>query len=165
MDKERTVAKAKKKPVSQLTRTPKSSNSTPRLSKPVHNSSRVSPASQSSTKKSNTITPSLQRNKNPSSGKTKKVVSKSLHMSLSLGPRNLNSPANSDLPALITPRKSLIMEKMGDKDIVKRAFKAFQNNFNQARSYGDDRSSLQKQVYSFLMFGVQSQKLLECFPS
>ncbi|EXB82666.1 hypothetical protein L484_027847 [Morus notabilis] len=146
VDKERTVAKAKKKPVSQLTRTPKSSNSTPRVSKPVQISSRVSPASQSSTKKSNTITQSLQRNKNPSSGETKKVVSKSLHMSLSLGPRNLNSPANLDLPAITTPRKSLFMEKMGDKDIVKRAFKAFQNNFNQARSYGDDGSSLQKQV-------------------
>ncbi|XP_047322779.1 protein WVD2-like 7 [Impatiens glandulifera] len=31
-----------------------------------------------------------------------------------------------------TTRKSLIMEKMEDKDIVKRAFRTFQNNFNQS---------------------------------
>lgn len=146
VDKERNEAKAKKKPVSQITKAPKSSTPTPRVSKPVPNSSRVSAsASQFSAKKS--ITPSLQRNKNnPLSGETKKVVSKSLHLSLSLGPRNSNSPANSDAPSQTAPRKSLIMEKMGDKDIVKRAFKAFQNNFNQARYYGDDGSSLQKQV-------------------
>lgn len=48
---------------------------------------------------------------------SKRVFPTSLHMSLSYG------PTNSDP----TTRKSLIMESMGDKDIVKRAFKAFQN--------------------------------------
>ncbi|GFY88369.1 hypothetical protein Acr_06g0003090 [Actinidia rufa] len=41
---------------------------------------------------------------------------------------------------------SLIMEKMGDKDIVKRAFKTFQNNFNQVRASGDEKSSGRKEV-------------------
>ncbi|KAI8022677.1 Protein WVD2-like 6 [Camellia lanceoleosa] len=38
------------------------------------------------------------------------------------------------------------MEKMADKDIVKRAFKTFQNNFNQVRSSGYERSPGQKEV-------------------
>ncbi|KAI9111406.1 hypothetical protein K1719_017096 [Acacia pycnantha] len=49
-------------------------------------------------------------------------------------------PSNSD-PVPFTPmRKSFIMEKMGDKDIVKRAFKTFQNNFNQPNTSGEARS-------------------------
>ncbi|KAL2904209.1 Protein WVD2-like 7 [Bienertia sinuspersici] len=44
-----------------------------------------------------------------------------LHMSLSL------EQPDSDAASLTTVRKSLIMERMGDKDIVKRAFKSFQN--------------------------------------
>lgn len=38
------------------------------------------------------------------------------------------------------------MEKMGDKDIVKRAFKTFQNNFNQVRASDDGRSFGQKEM-------------------
>ncbi|PON53756.1 TPX2, C-terminal [Trema orientale] len=151
VDKDRNIARVKKKPVSPITKTPKSSiprvskpilsSSTPRVSKPISSSSRIS-ASQSSAKKA--TTPSLQRNENPSAGETKKVVSKSLHLSLSMGPTNTST--NSDSPTVTTIRKSLIMEKMGDKDIVKRAFKAFQNNFNQVKSYGEDGSPLQEQV-------------------
>jgi hypothetical protein len=39
------------------------------------------------------------------------------------------------------------MEKMGDKDIVKRAFKTFEKSFNQLKSSGEERSSVPKQVY------------------
>lgn len=154
------MGKVKKKPVSPITKTPKSSSnprvskpisssSTPKVSKPISSSGRIS-ALQSSAKKGSTS--SLQRNKNPSARETKKVVSKSLHMSLSLGPTSTST--KSDSPTVTTIRKSLIMERMGDKDIVKRAFKAFQNNFNQVKSNGEDGSPLQKQVYPFITFGI-----------
>nr|ACU14162.1 unknown [Glycine max] len=45
-------------------------------------------------------------------------------------------------------RKSLIMEKMGDKDIVKRAFKTFQNNFNQPKTSGENKSLVKEKVPS-----------------
>ncbi|KAH9606862.1 hypothetical protein KSS87_020270 [Heliosperma pusillum] len=51
--------------------------------------------------------------------RSNRVVPTSLHMSLNLGPVNSNQESLT--------RKSLIMEKMADKDIVKRAFKSFQN--------------------------------------
>lgn len=38
------------------------------------------------------------------------------------------------------------MEKMGDKDIVRRAFKTFQNSFNQLKPSSEVRSSVPKQV-------------------
>ncbi|KAG6429630.1 hypothetical protein SASPL_107682 [Salvia splendens] len=56
-------------------------------------------------------------------GQSKKVAPTSLHMSLSLGPAE-------SLGAIPMTRKSLIMESMGDKDIVRRAFKTFQNRTN-----------------------------------
>nr|VDD56646.1 unnamed protein product [Brassica oleracea] len=82
---------------------PISNASTPRVYKPA---SKTTPLS--SVKKEN-VSSSLLRNK--------QTASKSLHMSMSLG------PSTSDPSALTSTRKSLIMERMGDKDIVKRAFK------------------------------------------
>lgn len=73
----------------------------------------------------------------------KRVANKSIHMSLSLGPSN----TNSDPVPVTLMRKSLIMEKMGDKDIVKRAFKTFQNNFNQSKTSGEVRTPVKGQVY------------------
>jgi len=61
-------------------------------------------------------------------------------MSLSL------APSNPDPAPQATMRRSLIMEKMGDKDIVKRAFKTFQNSFNQPKTPGEDKSLIKKQV-------------------
>ncbi|KAK9675734.1 hypothetical protein RND81_11G026800 [Saponaria officinalis] len=61
--------------------------------------------------------PSIKKMIGPQS---KRVFPTSLHMSISYGRTNQD-------PASDTMRKSLIMERMGDKDIVKRAFKAFQN--------------------------------------
>lgn len=43
-------------------------------------------------------------------------------------------------------KKSVILEKMGDKDIVRRVFKTFQNNSNQSRVSGEDSSSVKNQV-------------------
>ncbi|XP_075481846.1 uncharacterized protein LOC142522379 isoform X4 [Primulina tabacum] len=68
---------------------------------------------------------------------SKRVAPTSLHMSLSLG------PAKSSTPFGMT-RKSLIMEKMGDKDIVRRAFKSFQSQINGHPT--DGKSSTLKQV-------------------
>ncbi|XP_073143843.1 protein WVD2-like 7 isoform X2 [Henckelia pumila] len=70
---------------------------------------------------------------------SKRVAPTSLHMSLSLG------PAKSLNPFGMT-RKSLIMEKMGDKDIVRRAFKSFQSQINGHPA--DEKSSTLKQVSS-----------------
>ncbi|XP_021818786.1 protein WVD2-like 7 isoform X2 [Prunus avium] len=124
------------------------STSTPRVSKPTYSStpraskslstSIATPAPRSSVKKGNTS--SLTRSKNPSSEDTKKVPPKSLHMSLSL------DPAKSDSASPTTTRKSFIMENMGDKDIVRRAFRTFQNNYNQPKSSSEEKSSTPTQL-------------------
>ncbi|TKY69776.1 WAVE-DAMPENED 2 [Spatholobus suberectus] len=113
--------------------------STPRSSKPTLTPTKtVTPTS--STKKGNS--PSLSGRQITSSVESRKVSNKSLHMSLSL------APSNPDPTPHTTMRRSLIMEKMGDKDIVKRAFKSFQNSFNQPKTSGEDRSLIKKQVPS-----------------
>ncbi|KAH9773535.1 F3I6.9 protein [Citrus sinensis] len=146
VNKEKNISKIKKKPASpaaksspitKASRIAKSPHlSTPKVSKPTPTSTLSS--SRSSTKIGNGS--SLPRSKNLSAGESKKVAPKSLHMSLSLG------PSSSDPVSLTTTRKSLIMEKMGDKDIVKRAFKTFQNNYNQLKSSKEERSPAPKQV-------------------
>lgn len=143
--KERNISKLKKKPASPTAKSSPIAKasiiakaphlSTPRVSKPTPTSTLLS-SSRSSTKIGNGS--SLSRSKNLSAGESKKVAPKSLHMSLSLG------PSSSD-PVSLT-RKSLIMEKMGDKDIVKRAFKTFQNNYNQLKTSTEERSAAPKQV-------------------
>ncbi|KAJ6313340.1 hypothetical protein OIU77_014778 [Salix suchowensis] len=135
MSKVRDIATAKKKPEPPVTKRPQ--NSTLKFSKPVSTSSSLS-ASQSFTKKVNGS--SLPRSKNSPVGGNKKVTSKSLQMSL-----GMDSP-NSETAPLTNTRKSLIMEKMGDKDIVKRAFKTFQNNFSQLKSSAEERSIGAKQM-------------------
>lgn len=135
MSKERNVTRVKKKPVSPVTKA--SHLSTPKVSKPTPISTALS-ASRSSTKKGNDS--SLPRSKKFSIVESKKVAPKSLYMSLSL------DPTNSDPTSLTTTRKSFIMENMGDKDIVKRAFKTFEKSFNQLKSSGEERSSVPNQV-------------------
>lgn len=92
------------------------------LKKPISSSSLPNPSS-SSTKKTNSS----------SLPKTKKKAPSSLHMSLSL------ATTNDDSPSLPTNRSSLIMEKMADKDIVKRAFKSFQKSLNYPSSPGHNK--------------------------
>ncbi|KAH7858636.1 hypothetical protein Vadar_026139 [Vaccinium darrowii] len=138
--KEKSFPETKKKQASPL---PKKSSEipTPKTSKPTPTST-VANASWSSTKKANSS--SLPRSKILNAGESKKVAP-SLHMSLNLG------IANSDSTSVTTPRKSLIMEKMGDKDIVKRAFKTFQNNVNQLGASGDEKSSGRKEVSTTML--------------
>lgn len=92
---------------------------TPKYIKPTSISSPIS-ASQSVRKKVNNSAPL--KMKSSEAGQSKRVAPTSLHMSLSLGP--------ADSLGAVPMRKSLIMESMGDKDIVKRAFKSFQNRTN-----------------------------------
>ncbi|XP_055801572.1 protein WVD2-like 7 [Solanum dulcamara] len=114
----------------------RSSNAPVAQSNKVLSRSLISP-SQSSIKKLNGST--LQRGKNFPTLENKRIAPKSLHMSLSLGPQNSTASAS-------TMRKSFIMERMGDKDIVKRAFKAFQNSFNQGKNEVDKRYGGSKKV-------------------
>ncbi|PIN18045.1 hypothetical protein CDL12_09301 [Handroanthus impetiginosus] len=110
--------------------------STPRYSKPISTSTPMF-TSQVLKKKANGSP--LLKSKNSLTGESKSAAPTSLHMSLSLGPANA-------LGDFSTTRKSLIMEKMGDKDIVKRAFKTFQNRTN--GSISDEKPSTVKNVSS-----------------
>ncbi|BAT99363.1 hypothetical protein VIGAN_10078100 [Vigna angularis var. angularis] len=131
------AAKTKKKPM--LPTSKASQISTPKSSKPASTPAKtVTPAS--STKKGSSS--SLSRRQITSSGESRKFANKPLHMSLSL------APSNPERAPQATMRRSLIMEKMGDKDIVKRAFKTFQNSFNQPKASDEDKSSIKKQVPS-----------------
>ncbi|XP_038891757.1 protein WVD2-like 7 isoform X2 [Benincasa hispida] len=137
--KERNSASVKKKPVSSTTKA--AQIATPKLSKTTPGP--TTPATRSSVPRSsiNKGSNSSLRSRNPSSVESKKVAPKSLHMSLSLG------TPNSDPSSGIGIRRSFIMEKMADKDIVKRAFKTFQNSFNQMKSSPqEERSSAPKMV-------------------
>lgn len=135
--KERNVASVQKKPASPVPKSPQIF--TPAVSRPKLTST-MTPTARSSTKKGTTS--SLPRSKKSPTRQSRSVAPSSLHMSLSSGPKK-SDPAS---PATTTSRKSLIMEKMGDKDIVKRAFKTFQNNMNQLKSSSEGKSSLPKQA-------------------
>ncbi|KAK7386917.1 hypothetical protein VNO78_27292 [Psophocarpus tetragonolobus] len=141
VSRESSATNAKKKPV-QPTSKPKASKiSTPRSSKPTSTPTKTL-ASASSTKRGNS--PSISGRKITSTGENRKVPNKSLHMSLSL------APSKPDPTPHTTMRKSLIMEKMGDKDIVKRAFKTFQNSYNQPKTSGENKTLVNDQVPSRL---------------
>ncbi|XP_056165338.1 protein WVD2-like 7 isoform X2 [Syzygium oleosum] len=115
--KEQSTAVRKKKPQSPVMKSPKVT--TPRQSRPSASTTPITSSLRSSRKPG--ISPSLPKSKNLSIGDKKNAVPKALHMSIALGSTNSH-------PASPATRKSFIMERMGDKDIVKRAFKMFQNN-------------------------------------
>lgn len=119
---------------------------------PVTESKKLAPrptvSPQSSTKIQNGS--SLHRSKNSPITDNKRLTRTSLHMSLSLSPANSAASQNMMRRSVITetgPAKSveshiamgrsLIMDRMGDKEIVKRAFKTFRNSFNEMKSSGD----------------------------
>ncbi|XWS34887.1 hypothetical protein CRYUN_Cryun21dG0075600 [Craigia yunnanensis] len=135
-NKERNETRIKKKPASPVTKTPQFS--TPRSSKPTSTPITWS-ASRTPSNTGTTSSYTLPKTKS-SVGESKKVAPRSLHMSLSLG------PSGSGPASLAATRKSLIMEKMGDKDIVKRAFKTFQSNYNQLKPSSQEQSPATKQV-------------------
>ncbi|CAN8291797.1 unnamed protein product [Cochlearia groenlandica] len=70
--------------------------------------------------------------------RNKQTAPKSLHISPSV------NPSASDPTALASTRKSLIMERMGDKDIVKRAFKTFQKSFDLGSSVDGQNTTLKQ---------------------
>ncbi|EEF42258.1 conserved hypothetical protein [Ricinus communis] len=140
MSKVRDMARIKKKPASPVAKS--TQLSTPKVTKTGPTSGVLS-TPQSSTKKA-TVS-SLPKSKSPSVAGNNKVAPKSLHMSLSMDTPN-SDPAPLAAAPTTTARKSFIMEKMKDKEIVKRAFKTFQNNYNQLKSSADERSLVAKQV-------------------
>ncbi|KAK1365807.1 Formin-like protein 8 [Heracleum sosnowskyi] len=119
------------------TSTPKSSKpkltSTPRSSKPVSNSA------PRSSKTGSIATSGLHKPLSTSSPTFSKSLSTSaprLSRPASASTSRLSKPISNPIARPVSQsstRKpnSLIMEHMGDKDIVKRAFKSFQNNLNQ----------------------------------
>lgn len=127
---EKSMIKTTKKAASLVSRSP--GFSTPRVSKPASKISSVS-TSGSSVKKGNVST--LPRKK--------QTAPKTLHTSL-----NVSQPGSGPT-SLATTRKSLIMERMGDKDIVRRAFKTFQKSFDQLKPSGDGQDTAPKQVMVF----------------
>ncbi|KAL2344266.1 hypothetical protein Fmac_005551 [Flemingia macrophylla] len=134
-------------PPSSKTKIKSSQISTLRSSKPTSTPTKTL-VSASSSKRGNT--PSLSGRKVNSTVENRKLPNKSLHMSLSFAPSKPD-PAPNPTPGPHTAmRRSLIMEKMGDKDIVKRAFKTFQNNFNQPKTSGENKSLVKEKVSSRL---------------
>ncbi|KAI9125249.1 hypothetical protein K1719_003865 [Acacia pycnantha] len=115
--------------------------------KPVLPSSNVAHVSSPRSLRSTTVptkTPafaSSTRKGNSSTGENKRIANKALHMSLSFG------PSKPDPSPLTSMRKSSIMEKMGDKEIVKRTFKTFQS-INLPKTSGEERSLVRKQIPS-----------------
>ncbi|GMJ13164.1 hypothetical protein like AT1G24160 [Hibiscus trionum] len=132
--------RTKKKPASPVTKTPQVSTS--RTSKPALTPT-ASSAPRTRSKAGTTLAYSSTKTKNSSVEQSKKVAPRSMHMSLSLDP---SSPAPPSLHATTATRKSLFMEKMGDKDIVKRAFKTFQSDYNQLKPSSHEQSAAAKPV-------------------
>lgn len=133
-DRNSNAAKTKKKPVLPSSKaaqvsTPRSLRSTTTTKTPAF----------ASTRKGNCA--SLSGRGTTSTGENKRIANKSLHMSLSLG------PSKPDPAPLSSMRKSSIMEKMGDKEIVKRTFKTFQS-ISLPQTSGEERSLVKKQIPS-----------------
>ncbi|XP_039034940.1 protein WVD2-like 7 [Hibiscus syriacus] len=136
VNKERNDSRPKKKPASPVIKTPQATTS--RASKPTLTPTSSAPRPRS--KAGTTLSYSSTKTKNSANEQSKKVIPISLHISLSLDP---SIPGPASLPAT---RKSLFMEKMGDKDIVKRAFKTFQSNYNQLKPFSREQSAAAKTV-------------------
>ncbi|CAN7133829.1 protein WVD2-like 7 isoform X2 [Brassica rapa] len=120
------MMKPTKKPAPPISK-PSPGLSTPRVYKPVSKTTSLS-TSQSSVKKEN-VSSSLLGNK--------QTAPRSLHMSMSLGP-SASDPTST--------RRSLIMERMGDKDIVKRAFRTFQKSYDFTSSVDKQKPALKQNL-------------------
>ncbi|GMH31194.1 hypothetical protein Nepgr_033037 [Nepenthes gracilis] len=129
------ITTAKKKPAFPRPKSPLIS--TPKSSKPALSGTIMSTTTPLTAEKRSNFSPLTARK--TTSAESKKVAPAYLHMSLCLG------PASSGPGSLAITRKSLIMERMGDKDIVRRAFKTFQNNFSELLSSSSGKSSATKQ--------------------
>ncbi|KAK4762964.1 hypothetical protein SAY86_008732 [Trapa natans] len=139
--KEKSTPNIRKKPASPLPKLPQVA--TPKVSKPIPVSA-ASPASRSSTRVGTAQTSVRSKNLNPppSTDSSKKVSRKSLQLPVS------TRPVGSQAPVSTPSRKSLIMESMGEKDIVKKAFKMFRTNVREVDSTGIEKSPIPKQASS-----------------
>ncbi|KAL5974298.1 hypothetical protein ACLOJK_030962 [Asimina triloba] len=114
--------------------TPKSRNTTiTRVPRASPASPISSAAAKASIRKDNTNSTTRPKSRNASVTENKRPTS-TLHSSLVI------SSNVSDSVATTTPRRSLIMEKMGEKEIVRRAFKAFQKRISPS-DYSEDANS------------------------
>uniref|UniRef100_A0A7N0V5F9 TPX2 C-terminal domain-containing protein n=1 Tax=Kalanchoe fedtschenkoi TaxID=63787 RepID=A0A7N0V5F9_KALFE len=133
-NRERNVTRAKKAPLSMAPKSAPISNSTPKKSTAKSTTSMMLSSRSSAMKGSNSSVPSS----NSLDAKRKKLVPRS----------DTASPSSSlvrSAPAPVT-RKSTFMEKMEDKDIVKRTFKSFQSIPAHMTSPGEQTGSLPKLV-------------------
>ncbi|RZC80119.1 hypothetical protein C5167_042695 [Papaver somniferum] len=135
--KEKIPAKTTRKLVTPKTKAAQTSVS--KASKPSQSLPAISTTCRTPARKDSS--PSLLKNKQLFSADNKRTTSStSLHMSLNA------PPVKSDSSFLNTTRRSLIMEQMGDKEIVKRAFKAFKNTYGTPLSNGEGTSSTSQQL-------------------
>ncbi|XP_071715958.1 uncharacterized protein [Rutidosis leptorrhynchoides] len=129
----------KKKPASIVSAS--SQTSFAKLTKPKVTHTPVPKRANSSSASKNTIsssefkkpidsTSSLLKSKTPYLSQSMRVTPTSHHLSMIM--TSVNSDAGSSVTS--SRRRSLFMEQMGDKDIVKRVFKTFQNRVNQLPS-------------------------------
>nr|DAD31079.1 TPA_asm: hypothetical protein HUJ06_009930 [Nelumbo nucifera] len=132
--KHKNLVRERKKPATPIQISPQIS--TPRVSKSA-SATTVTSASRTSARKASRS--SLPKKQNPSTVESKRSTP-TLHLSLSL------EPTNSDSATHATTRRSFIMEKMGDKEIVKKAFKTFQNSLSQQRTSSEARPLAPQQV-------------------
>ncbi|MCL7034019.1 hypothetical protein MKW94_008019 [Papaver nudicaule] len=146
-------AKTMRKLAAPKTKTAQTSVS--KASKPSPSSPAISTTSGTPTRKDSG--PSLPKNKQIFSADNKQSTSSAL-----LPPANSDSsflpPANSDSSFLNTTRRSLIMEQMGDKEIIKRAFKTFKNTYGTPLSTGEGTSSTFQQLSGRTSSSTSPQK-------
>ncbi|ESQ28211.1 hypothetical protein EUTSA_v10018633mg [Eutrema salsugineum] len=127
--KEKNMIKATNKAASAVSKSP--GFSTPRMSKPASTISSISTFRSSGKKENGSTLP-----------RKKQTAQKTLHTFLNLG------QPGSEPTALATNRKSLFMEQMGDKDIVRRVFKTFQQSFDQMKPSDNGQDTAPKQVHA-----------------
>ncbi|GKE00152.1 leucine-rich repeat, cysteine-containing subtype protein [Tanacetum coccineum] len=107
----------------------KRKRATPTLSKPKSKAIPTPmPAVKSSSKKTTASTASS-KIKIHSVSESRRIGPMSLHLSSSMN----SVSSDTAFPVTTSRRRSLFMEQMGDKDIVKRAFKTFQNRVDPSR--------------------------------
>nr|XP_043605838.1 protein WVD2-like 7 [Erigeron canadensis] len=124
------------KPASMMSKSPETLST--KLSKPK---AATTPITTSRSSLNKEIASLSSKSKNHSVLESRRIASTSLHLSMSM------SSVHSDTASSVTSsrRRSMFLEQMGDKDIVKRAFKTFQNRYNQLPS-SDGRSTEAKQI-------------------
>ncbi|KAI4370438.1 hypothetical protein MLD38_018792 [Melastoma candidum] len=133
LNKEKIMEKAKKKPAPAIIKSPQVHSAPRRTSKHTP----ISPAPSMTTPfRKPTIDVSTNRNKGGPALDLKKVSPNH-----ALGPTSSSNLQSFDPAAVAAPRRSLLMERMGDKDIIKRAFRTFQNNAGLSKSFSAQKSA------------------------